>query len=380
MTLEKTLRLKGIDNRYPIIQGGMGIGISLYRLASEVGAQGCVGTISSVALDQFTARRLGSHRMDHIEAAMREIADTRERGGVAAINVMCAVASTYEQSVEGALRGGVNLIISGAGLPMQLPTLVERIAGTKDHAVNLVPIVSSDRALQLICKRWDKQGYRPDAVVLEGPRAGGHIGWSYKQVTEAGERFLEEYDLFDVLLDPVLDVANAYKNDFGPIPVFVGGGIFTQDDIRYALARGAAGVQMGTRFAATEESGGTDEFKQTIVNSKKEDIVLADESWGSPCGLPFRYIRTSALAAKERIGEAFCICTTLFGAAGIDNTSEVGSKEYPAGCPERYVLLHGKVCKASGHPDYSALVTCGTEAYRVDKVMKVADLVDELVK
>jgi len=381
MRLEKTLKLKGMNPRLPIIQGGMGVGISLCELASAVGREEGIGTVSSAGLDQLVARRFGQERIDTAKATEIEISVTKETGGVAAINIMCALVSSYEKSVEGAIRGGVNMIISGAGLPLNLPTLAKNVTGTNDHEINLVPIISSARALSLICKKWERQGYRPDAVVLEGPKAGGHIGWKYQQVIEAEGRFLEEYDLFERLLDPVLDVAN----DHGGIPVIVAGGIYTHEDILYALERGATGVQMGTRFAVTNESGGSEEFKQTIIDAEKDDIILATEDWGSPCKLPFRYIRTSRLAQKEKKGDCFCICTTLMAATGTDNSDKLGSKEYPKGCPERYVLLpkefrkQGEVCPATGCADYTPLVSSGSEGYRVNRVLTTQELMHELV-
>lgn len=378
MSLEKSFKLKGIDSRYPIVQGGMGVGISLYELASAVGRAGGIGTVSSAALDQLVARRLKRDRMDLVEATAVEIADTKRDAGVAAINIMCALFSSYNKSVEGAIKGGVDVIISGAGLPTSLPSIVEKITGTKDHKINLVPIVSSDRALEIICKKWSAQGYRPDAVILEGPKAGGHLGWNYNQVKDAGENFLKDYDLFEKLFGPVMDVAAKYPNDFGPIPVIVAGGIYTHEDIVYALKKGAAGVQMGTRFAATNESGGSPIFKNALVNAKKEDIVIATEDWGSPCKLPFRYIKTSPLAQKERKGNSFCICTTLMKAAGIDNSDKLGA-QYPPKCPEQYVLLPGKVCPANGAVDYTELVTCGSEGYRVNKIVPTKELMEELV-
>jgi nitronate monooxygenase len=378
VVLERTLKLKGIEPRYPIVQGGMGVGISLYELASAVGKEGGIGTVSSAALDQLVARRLKRDRMDLVEATAIEIADTKKDADVAAINIMCALFSSYNKSVEGAIKGGVDVIISGAGLPTSLPSLVEKITGKKDHGINLVPIVSSDRALEIICKKWSAQGYRPDAVVLEGPKAGGHLGWNYNQVKDAGENFLREYDLFEKLFGPVMDVAAKYPNDFGPIPVIVAGGIYSHEDIVDALKRGAAGVQMGTRFAVTDESGGSAVFKNSILNSKKEDIVVATEDWGSPCKLPFRYIKTSPLALKERKGNSFCICTTLMKSAGIDNSDKLGA-QYPPKCPEQYVLLPGKVCPANGAVDYTELATCGSEGYRVDKIVSTKELMKELV-
>jgi len=383
MPLERTFQLKSIQQRYPIFQGGMGVGISLHGLAAAVGSTGCIGTVSSAALDQLTPKRLGKPRMGLVEATAIEIADTIDACGLAAINVMVALFNSYEDSVRGAIEGGVDMIVSGAGLPLSLPSIVKRVTGTNDHGISLIPIISSSRAFELICKKWDRQGYRPDAVVLEGPKAGGHLGWNYKQVGAGGLDFLKRFDLFDKLLDPVLDTAEKYQNGSGPIPVIVAGGIYTNDDIVMALDRGAGAVQMGTRFAATVESDGSDEFKSQLVAADSSDILLGTEDWGSPCGLPFRYLRTSPLAIqKNRISGPFCICTTLLAGAGIDSTDKLGQKGYPRGCPEKYVLPPGEkaICSATGkNTSYTPLFTCGTEAHRVDRILPVRELVDELL-
>jgi nitronate monooxygenase len=387
--LERSLKLKGMDPKYPIIQGGMGIGVSLYELASAVGREGCIGTISSAALDQFVRKRLFKKdffrskksfkdlrpgRMDFIESVSREVYDTKKNCGVAAINIMVALPNYFESAIQGAVEGGVDMIVCGAGLPLNLPSLVGKYAG-RDHDISLVPIVSSGRALELICKKWDKLFYRPDGCVLEGPKAGGHLGWRYNDISDD---FLEKFDLFDNLLDPVLDVADKYPNDFGSMPVIVAGGIYNNEDIVYALSRGASGVQMGSRFAATKESGFSDISKQVIVDSSKEDIVIADQSWGSPCGYPFRYSKLSPAYINKGEENNFCICSVLSGGAGIDNSSKLGRKDFPKGCPERYVLIGDRVCPGVGHPSYDSLVTMGSEAYRINEVLSVKELCNEL--
>lgn len=381
-TLQKSLRIKGGAARYPIVQGGMGVGISQRELASAVSREDCVGTLSSAGLDRLVARRLLRPSVTPREAATLEVEATRRLGGYAAINIMVALQGTYEDSVRGALDGGVDVIVSGAGLPLSLPSLVREHLGSGDHEVALVPIVSSARALELICKRWEKQGYRPDAVVLEGPKAGGHLGFTYKQIAAAGERFLQEYDLFDVLLDPVLEIAERFPNAAGPLPIIVAGGIFDHADVVRALARGASAVQMGSRFAATIESGGTELFKRTLVEATTSDIVVSTESWGSPCGLPFRYVRTSPLAMRPRVAEAhaFCICTTLMAAAGVDRSSLLGQRGGLAkNCPEELVRRGKEQCAAHGSADYSALVTCGSEAHRIHRILHVRELIAELL-
>lgn len=388
MPLSRSLRLKNLAPRYPIVQGGMGVGISLYRLAAAVGREGGIGTLSSAALNQLTARRVGQPgALDPVEATAREVADTKAEAGVCALNIMCAVTGrdqkAYMQAVEGGVRGGVDVIISGAGLPMHLPNQVAQFAG-KNHDISLVPIISSARALNILLKRfWDKQGYRPDAIVLEGPKAGGHLGWQHKEVIEAGEDFCKKFDLLDVLLDPVLEVCAQMPNDRGPIPVIVAGGIYTHEDIAEALRRGAAGVQMGTRFAVTAESNGSDEFKAAVVAATEDDVAIAGPDWSSPCGYPFRYLKSSPFlkAAPPPGGDhAFCICTGLLATAGFDNTATMGTPGHPKGCPEGYVKPPGAACPATPAPSvYKGLYTIGANAARIDRVLTVKELMTELV-
>ena len=272
MRIFSPLVIKGKSVPVPIIQGGMGVGISLSPLAGAVAREGGLGVISSACLDRLVSKRTGK-KLNCYEAAYEEVSQAKRSGGFIGINIMVALARDYEDSVRGALDAGADSIISGAGLPLNLP----QIQPPRDTA--LIPIVSSPRALELICRKWEKIGYRPDAAVLEGPLAGGHLGF------KAGELELEANRL-ENLLPPVKDVALNH----GGFPVIVAGGIYSHSDIDKFLKMGADGVQMGTRFLATEESGASHEYKQAVVNSKKEDIIVAINP-GSPCGLPFRVIK-----------------------------------------------------------------------------------------
>ena len=353
--------------RFPIVQGGMGAGISLLPLASAVADADAICTLSSVALDQFTSARVGE-KLNQVEAVVREVSDTKKAGGFAAINVMVKLVGSYRQSIEGAVKGGANMIVSGAGLPTNLPELVEQFAGTKNHNIALVPIVSSADVLDILINRyWMKQGHLPDAVVLEGPKAGGHIGFSYKTIKRSGANFLNDYDLFDVLLDPVLEVASRYS-----IPVFVAGGIRTHENIEYALRRGAAGVQIGSPFVATPESGASDHFKQVLIDSHNEDVLLGDETWGSPALYPFRYLRGSPLFSKK-LGKYFCICSALFSST----TTAIPQKE--GVCPEEYVKPLKGNCPARGNVLYNGLYTSGTEINTITRIRPAADIIRELV-
>lgn len=320
---------------------------------------GAVGTVSFVALDRIVENRIG-RKVGHREAAMLEIQEAKRlsRGsGAIAINVMVLVKKSYQLSVEGAIDGGADIIIAGAGLPMDLPEIVG------DAKVALVPIVSSGRALQAICRRWDRDKRMPDAVVLEGPLAGGHLGFKAEDVAKP------EFQLENIF-GPVKAVAEAH----GGFPVVVAGGIYSHEDILRWVQAGADGVQIGTRFAATKESGASEEFKRAIVAVRAEDIEVAVNP-GSPSGLPFRVIKTSpgyqeALARNRPLRctkgyllhpgqdgrmtclalqgyDSFCICDGLFSAIGMD-------------------------------PDSLPIFTVGTNAARVDRVLSVQQLMDEL--
>jgi nitronate monooxygenase len=355
----KPLTIKGKKIRVPIIQGGMGVGVSLHPLAKAVANEGGLGIISSACVDRIVSKRTGKKKNIY-EAVYEEVSLSKIKGGFAGINIMTALGRDYTASVQGALDAGADAIISGAGLPLNLPA----IQAPKDTA--LIPIVSSARALDIICKKWEKLGYRPDAVVLEGPLAGGHLGFRIDQVD------LESNKL-ENLLPPVKDMARK----FGDMPVIVAGGIYTHSDILKFMDMGADGVQMGTRFLATEESSATEAYKQSVVSARDEDIIVAYRP-GSPCGLPFRVIKQSPMyvsslqrlrtpkcdkgyvlmkdaegkytvcPAKENNKDYFCICNGLLSSAGYNSDEE------------------------------EALYTVGTNASRVDKIVSVKTLMDEL--
>ena len=396
MSLEKKIIIEGLQKCFPIIQAGMGAYISGYLLAVAAQKAGCVGTLSSVGLDQFTRARLLANgeevkdvslgKMDFVEAVRREVAGTkREGGGITAINIMCALVKDYEASVKGAVEGGVDIIISGAGLPIDipgfnhavdLPFLVEKYAG-KNHNIKLVPIVSSGSIFNKIYTMWEKQGHVPDAAVVEGPRAGGHLGWSYKRIIRAHEAFLKgegpdfltKYDLFDVLLPEVL--ASATK-DGRNVPIIAAGGIPDHSGIVRVLDLGAVAAQIGTRFAATYESGASKGMKQSYIDATPEDIAIAMSDWGSPCNFPFRYLKKSPLA-QEKNREYFCICPGLLNATDMDIHNVEGR------CPQGYVQDFEGNCPAKGLAVNKAIYTCGTEVYRIDKIGSVQELVNELV-
>jgi NAD(P)H-dependent flavin oxidoreductase YrpB (nitropropane dioxygenase family) len=373
MSLEKIFYSWMDRPRFPIIQGGMGAGISLLELAAAVSKADAMGTLSSVALNQFTSKRT-EERLSTVDATAREVSDTRKAGGFAAINIMAKLVGSYEESIEGAVKGGANMIVVGAGLPANLPHLVEKFYGSKNHNIGIVPIVSSAQVLDIIIHRyWQPSGYMPDAIVLEGPKAGGHIGWSYKMINRSGENFLKKYDLLDVLLPEVLELLNKGGYD---IPVFVAGGIRNRKDINIALKAGASGVQIGTPFVVAYESGASEDFKRTIIESNDNDVRLGNEAWGSPASYPFRYNINSPLATEVSNGSSFCICRGLISATNNPELTNNDSK----GCPEGYVKpLHG-ACPAAGNIINKPLYTMGTDINSITKKAYAADIIGELVE
>lgn len=350
-----------LDNS--IVQGGMGVGVSLHPLAGAVAKEGDLGIVSSAGLRAIVSLRDGKN-VDTYTAVRIELEKAKSFAdkGAIGINVMCALVGTYEDTIRAAIDAGVDAIISGAGLPLGLPGIKP-----PGHTA-LIPIVSSARALEIIVKRWERLGYRPDAVVLEGPTAGGHLGFKAEEVDDP-EFALEK------LLPQVLEVAH-YHGDF---PVIVAGGIYTHEDIARFLSMGASGVQMGTRFLATNESSATDAYKQAVINAGKDDITVVaypDSTPASPCGLPFRILKGSpaykikrppkcnggyvlqrgpegklsvcqAMPGSPNSDKFFCICKTLLASAGYA-------------------------------PEEPELYTVGTNAYRVNKILSVAELMAEL--
>ncbi len=353
------LIIKGEKIEVPIIQGGMGVGVSLHPLASAVAREGGLGIVSSACLDRLVSKRTGK-KFNTYEAAYEEVSLAKAAGGFAGINIMVALVRDYEDSVKGALDAGADVIISGAGLPLNLPA----IQPPKDTA--LVPIVSSARALEIICKKWERLGYRPDAVVLEGPLAGGHLGFKIDQI------YFESNKL-ENLLPPVKDMAIKYGN----FPVIVAGGIYEHNDIVRFLRMGADGIQMGTRFLATEESSATQEYKQAVVNAKDEDILVAEKP-GSPCGLPFRIIKQSPMyvSALKRLRKPKCDKGYVLLKDAEGKFTRCPAKEYNE---NYFCICNGLLSSAGYNPDKEEpLYTVGTNASRVERIVTVKTLMDEL--
>lgn len=277
----KILKIGNLIARLPIVQGGMGIGVSLSGLAAAVANEGGVGVISATGLSLLYAKRAG----DYVEAGnlglIEEIRKAREKStGIIGVNVMVAL-TNFAELVRTCITEKVDIIFCGAGLPLDLPSFL-----TADSVTKLVPIVSSGRAAKLICDKWvNSYNYLPDAIVLEGPKAGGHLGYKEAQL-ENPDFSLEE------LLPQVLAVASSFEATHGKsIPVIAGGGIYTGEDIHRLMTLGASGVQMGTRFVTTVECDASEAFKEMYIHARQEDIEIIK----SPVGMPGRAISSPFL-------------------------------------------------------------------------------------
>lgn len=337
---------------FPIIQGGMGVRISGHRLAGNVALNGGIGIVATAGLalgsdsynghNFFAADRQGL--LDELRKAY-EIAPN----GIIGVNCMVAV-SNYDAVVQTACEGGAKLIISGAGLPMTLPGLT---AGFPEVA--LVPIVSSVKAAELIARKWHKSYKRmPDAVVVEDPdTAGGHLGEKLERIGTG------DYDQYET----VRGVKNYFKSQWDlDIPIIAAGGIWDHQDLQYALEQGADGVQMGTRFVATEECDADDAFKQAYLDCTQEDIGLIM----SPAGLPGRAIKKNIDQVRQRDVDLDVHCP--FGC--------LKKCTYKAE-RERFCIVHALDRAQKGDTE-TGLIFCGTNAWKSDRISTVKEIFEEL--
>lgn len=280
------LRIGNITLRLPIIQGGMGVGISLSSLASAVANEGGIGVISTAAIGINENDFFTNFLESNIRGLKNEIRKARElTKGILGVNIMVAL-SNYADMVRTAIEEGIDVIFSGAGLPLNLPEFL-----TGKDRTKLVPIVSSARAAGIISKRWyEKYNYIPDAIVVEGPMAGGHLGFKKEQLDDS------DYAL-EKLIPEVVDEMKQCEDQFKkPVPVIAAGGIYNGEDIRKYIKLGASGVQMATRFVTTHECDASIEFKNSYIRSKKEDIEIID----SPVGMPGRAIGNTFIDAVKK--------------------------------------------------------------------------------
>ena len=346
----KPLKIGELTARIPVIQGGMGVGVSRGGLAGSVAAAGGVGVISTAQIG-WREEDFKKNPMDaNFRAVKKEIAKARElaQGGIIGVNIMVAT-QHYQDYVKTAVSAGIDLIISGAGLPIDLPRMVEN---TK---TKIAPIVSSLKSLHVICKMWDRKYHRaPDLVVIEGPKAGGHLGFTKEELSD-----MEALD-YDSVIRSIIRQTKEYEEKFGKeIPVVVAGGIFDREDMDHALSLGADGVQMGTRFVTTYECDASPAYKQAYLEAEKEDICIVQ----SPVGMPGRAIKNAFMervqAERQPIPYCYHCITTC------------KPKEIP------YCITDALVQAVEGNVD-NGLLFCGANAYRCRRLEHVKDIFQEL--
>ena len=272
----KSFKIGDLTIKLPIIQGGMGVGISLSGLASAVANEGGVGVISCAGMGLLYPKFSKDYLTNSIMGLKEEIRKARAKTrGVIGVNVMVAL-SNFSDMVKTSIAEKADIIFSGAGLPLDLPSYLQRESTTK-----LVPIVSSARAAKIICEKWKANyDYLPDAIVVEGPKAGGHLGYKNNQIDDAN------YSLEHIVPEVVAEARHFEKLYGRRIPVIAAGGLYTGEDIYRIMELGADGVQLGSKFVTTEECDASQAFKDTYINSREEDIEII----ASPVGMPGRAI------------------------------------------------------------------------------------------
>ncbi len=358
----KPLKIGELVAKHPIIQGGMGVGISLSSLAGAVAKAGGVGIISTAQIGfrdpEFAKKPLESN----LKAIRAELEKARNIApeGIIGFNIMVAT-KHYALYVKEAIKAGADIIISGAGLPINLPELA---AGAK---TKIAPIVSTAKSASVICKMWDRKYHRiPDLLVVEGPLAGGHLGFTREQLSAYGadtEDVERTYDqkAYDEEIGKIMDVVKEYEDKYkSHIPVAVAGGIYTHDDVLHAMELGADAVQVGTRFVTTEECDAPMEYKQAYIDAKKDDIVITK----SPVGMPGRAIRNVFLdkTAEQRGKIDFCYQCL--------EHCDPGKIPY---CITK-ALSNAAEAKLN-----EALLFCGSNAYRCDRIETVNTVMADLV-
>ncbi len=348
----KGLRIGNLAIAVPIIQGGMGVGISLSGLASAVANEGGVGVISSAGLGLLYRGSSENFLEASILGLKEEIRKAREKTrGIIGVNVMVAM-TNFADMIKTSISEKVDIIIAGAGLPLDLPSFLK-----KDSITKLIPIVSSARATKIICEKWKANyDYLPDAVIVEGPKAGGHLGFKEEHINDV------DYSL-EKLVPEIVSELKIFEDKYDTkIPLIAAGGIYTGEDIHNIMNLGASGVQMATRFVTTNECDASPAFKQAYIDAESSDIEIIK----SPVGMPGRAILSNFIK-KVREG-----------------------KKQPKKCPFKCI----KTCDISKSP-YCIIIAlinalkgnfengyafAGANAFRATKISSVKEIFQSLLK
>jgi NAD(P)H-dependent flavin oxidoreductase YrpB (nitropropane dioxygenase family) len=344
----KSFLLGNIEIRLPIIQGGMGVGVSMSGLASAVANEGGIGVISCAGIGLLYKQSPADYLKDSIWGLKEELRKAREKTkGIIGVNIMVAL-TNFADMVRTTIAEKADIIFSGAGLPLDLPSYLK-----PDSKTLLVPIVSSARAAKLICEKWlSNYNYLPDAIVVEGPKAGGHLGFKREQIDD------KDF-LLESLIPEVVAITSLYEEKKN-IPVIAAGGIMTGDDILRFIKLGAKGVQLGSLFVPTYECDASEEFKNVYINSTKKDLMIIQ----SPVGMPGR----------------------AFDGKFIRSVNEGSQK--PKGCPYHciktcnfvnspYCIIKALYNAAKGNLS-KGYVFAGANAYMADKLRSVKEVIAKL--
>lgn len=355
------MKIGKYEIKHPIIQGGMGVGISWDQLAGNVSLEGGLGVVSAVGTGYYKNKSENVHIVTkkdkpkdvlnfYSKDALTEIFQNARKicsDAPLACNVLYAI-NDYGRVVRDACEAGANIIITGAGIPTNMPEF------TKEYPdVALIPIVSSARALKLICKKWERYNKLPDAVIVEGPLSGGHQGFKYEDC------YKEEFQLENIVPD-VIEEAKKWGN----IPVIAAGGIWDKKDIDKFLEMGCVGVQMATRFIGTFECDADAQFKNVLLNAKAEDIQLMK----SPVGLPARGVKTNLQFSIENhtAPKVQCISNCVAPCNRGHEAKLVG-----------YCIADRLGAAYQGDVE-TGLFFSGSNGYRIDKIISVKELMQKL--
>lgn len=351
----KSLKIGDIEVKVPIIQGGMGVGISLSRLAAAVANEGGIGIISAAAIGMFEPDYIRNFRHASIRALRREIQAAKSlTTGVIGVNIMMAL-TDHEDLIKASIDEQADIIILGAGLPLKIPAMLEE-AGYHDFHTKLAVKVSSAKAAKLIFQFWaGRYNKIPDAVIVEGPLAGGHLGFKKEELTGPMVPL-------NKLIEETVAAIQPFEDQFlKEVPVIAAGGIYTGKDMFEIMEAGASGVKLGTRFVTTYECDASDEFKESYLACKRDDITLID----SPVGLPGRVIKNDFVEQIKQGNTKPFKCTWHC-------LSSCNFKKAP------YCIAQALYNAARGKMS-EGFAFSGTNAYLANKIQHVSEVFSELI-
>lgn len=352
-----SLKIGDLVAKTPIVQGGMGVGISLSRLASAVANEGGIGVIAGAMIGMKEPDVASNPLEANLRALRREIEKAREATqGIIGVNIMVAL-TTFAEMVRTSIESKADVIFSGAGLPMDLPKIFNETCERKkeEFKTKLVPIISSGRAATLIARKWmSSTGYMPDAFVVEGPKAGGHLGFKREEIDDPNFAL-------EVLVPQVVEAAKRLEDQKGrAVPVIAAGGIYTGADIKKFLDLGAAGVQMGTRFVATRECDADERFKQSYIAAREEDITIIK----SPVGMPGRALQNDFIESARQGNKKPFKCV-------FHCVHTCDQEKTP------YCIAQALISAMKGNLE-RGFAFCGANVARVNSIVSVKELMDSL--